>query len=170
MVQEEVMPKVSMVVNGKKVSGDIDSRTLLVQFLREELRLTGTHVGCDTSQCGCCVVHVNGSSLKSCTVLALSLEGANVVTIEGLAQDGKLHPMQEAFRENHGLQCGFCTPGMIMAAVDMVNRKGPDMDEATIRHELEGNICRCTGYHNIVKAIADGAQKMGVAPQAAAAE
>jgi carbon-monoxide dehydrogenase small subunit len=164
------MPKVSMVVNGKKVSGDIDSRTLLVQFLREELRLTGTHVGCDTSQCGCCVVHVNGSSLKSCTVLALSLEGANVVTIEGLAQDGKLHPMQEAFRENHGLQCGFCTPGMIMAAVDMVNRKGPDMDEATIRHELEGNICRCTGYHNIVKAIADGAQKMGVAPQAAAAE
>jgi carbon-monoxide dehydrogenase small subunit len=170
MVQEEVMPKVSMVVNGKKVSGDIDSRTLLVQFLREELRLTGTHVGCDTSQCGCCVVHVNGSSLKSCTVLALSLEGANVVTIEGLAQDGKLHPMQEAFRENHGLQCGFCTPGLIMAAVDMVNRKGPDMDEATIRHELEGNICRCTGYHNIVKAIADGAQKMGVAPQAAAAE
>jgi len=164
------MPKVSMVVNGKKVSGDIDSRTLLVQFLREELRLTGTHVGCDTSQCGCCVLHVNGSSLKSCTVLALSLEGANVVTIEGLAQDGKLHPMQEAFRENHGLQCGFCTPGMIMAAVDMVNRKGPDMDEATIRHELEGNICRCTGYHNIVKAIADGAQKMGVAPQAAAAE
>ena len=164
------MPKVSMVVNGKKVSGDIDSRTLLVQFLREELRLTGTHVGCDTSQCGCCVVHVNGSSLKSCTVLALSLEGANVVTIEGLAQDGKLHPMQEAFRENHGLQCGFCTPGMIMAAVDMVNRKGPDMDEATIRHELEGNICRCTGYHNIVKAIADGVQKMGVAPQAAAAE
>jgi carbon-monoxide dehydrogenase small subunit len=164
------MPKVSMVVNGNKVSGDIDSRTLLVQFLREELRLTGTHVGCDTSQCGCCVVHVNGSSLKSCTVLAMSLEGANVVTIEGLAQDGKLHPMQEAFRENHGLQCGFCTPGMIMAAVDMVNRKGSNMDEATIRHELEGNICRCTGYHNIVKAIADGARNMAVAPQAVAAE
>ena len=164
------MPKVSMVVNGNKVSGDIDSRTLLVQFLREELRLTGTHVGCDTSQCGCCVVHVNGSSLKSCTVLAMSLEGANVVTIEGLAQDGKLHPMQEAFRENHGLQCGFCTPGMIMAAVDMVNRKGSNMDEATIRHELEGNICRCTGYHHIVKAIADGARNMAVAPQAAAAE
>ena len=164
------MPKVSMNVNGKKVSADIDSRTLLVQFLREELRLTGTHVGCDTSQCGCCVVHVNGSSLKSCTVLAMSLEGANVVTIEGLAQDGKLHPMQEAFRENHGLQCGFCTPGMIMAAVDMVNRKGSNMDEATIRHELEGNICRCTGYHNIVKAIADGARNMAVAPQAAAAE
>jgi carbon-monoxide dehydrogenase small subunit len=159
-----------MVVNGNKVSGDIDSRTLLVQFLREELRLTGTHVGCDTSQCGCCVVHVNGSSLKSCTVLAMSLEGANVVTIEGLAQDGKLHPMQEAFRENHGLQCGFCTPGMIMAAVDMVNRKGSNMDEATIRHELEGNICRCTGYHNIVKAIADGARNMAVAPQAVAAE
>ena len=164
------MPKVSMVVNGNKVSGDIDSRTLLVQFLREELRLTGTHVGCDTSQCGCCVVHVNGSSLKSCTVLAMSLEGANVVTIEGLAQDGKLHPMQEAFRENHGLQCGFCTPGMIMAAVDMVYRKGSNMDEATIRHELEGNICRCTGYHNIVKAIADGARNMAVAPQAVAAE
>jgi carbon-monoxide dehydrogenase small subunit len=159
-----------LTVNGQPHQLQVEPRMLLSDVLRETLRLTGTHVGCDTSQCGCCVVHVNGSSLKSCTVLALSLEGANVVTIEGLAQDGKLHPMQEAFRENHGLQCGFCTPGMIMAAVDMVNRKGPDMDEATIRHELEGNICRCTGYHNIVKAIADGAQKMGVAPQAAAAE
>jgi len=154
------MPKVSMTVNGKAVSGNIDSRTLLVQFLRETLRLTGTHVGCDTSQCGCCVVHVNGNAIKSCTTLALSHEGANVTTIEGLAQDGKLHPMQEAFRENHGLQCGFCTPGMIMSAVDIVNRKGNKLDEQTIRHELEGNICRCTGYHNIVKAVAAGAEAM----------
>ena len=154
------MPKVSMTVNGKAVSGNIDSRTLLVQFLRETLRLTGTHVGCDTSQCGCCVVHVNGNAIKSCTTLALSHEGANVTTIEGLAHDGKLHPMQEAFRENHGLQCGFCTPGMIMSAVDIVNRKGNKLDEQTIRHELEGNICRCTGYHNIVKAVAAGAEAM----------
>lgn len=154
------MPKVSMTVNGKAVSGNVDARTLLVQFLREHLRLTGTHVGCDTSQCGCCVVHVNGNAVKSCTILALTCEGADVVTIEGLAKDGKLHPMQEAFRENHGLQCGFCTPGMIMTAVEMVKRKGNDLDEQTIRHELEGNICRCTGYHNIVKAIAAGAQAM----------
>ena len=154
------MPKVSMTVNGNAVSGNVDSRTLLVQFLREHLRLTGTHVGCDTSQCGCCVVHVNGTSIKSCTTLALTCEGAEVTTIEGLAKDGKLHPMQEAFRENHGLQCGFCTPGMIMSAVDIVNRKGNDLDEQTIRHELEGNICRCTGYHNIVRAIQDGAAKM----------
>ncbi len=154
------MPKVSMTVNGQAVSGNVDARTLLVQFLREHLRLTGTHVGCDTSQCGCCVVHVNGTSIKSCTTLALSCEGADVTTIEGLAKDGKLHPMQEAFRENHGLQCGFCTPGMIMSAVDIVNRKGNDLDEQTIRHELEGNICRCTGYHNIVKAVAAGAQAM----------
>lgn len=154
------MPKVSMTVNGKAVSGNVDARTLLVQFLREHLRLTGTHVGCDTSQCGCCVVHVNGNAVKSCTTLALTCEGADVVTIEGLAKDGKLHPMQEAFRENHGLQCGFCTPGMIMTAVEMVKRKGNDLDEQTIRHELEGNICRCTGYHNIVKAIAAGAQAM----------
>jgi carbon-monoxide dehydrogenase small subunit len=154
------MPKVSMTVNGKEVSGNIDSRTLLVQFLRETLRLTGTHVGCDTSQCGCCVVHVDGKAVKSCTVLALTLEGANVTTIEGLAQDGKLHPMQEAFRENHALQCGFCTPGMIMTSVDIVNRKGNKLDEQTIRHELEGNLCRCTGYHNIVKAVAAGAEAM----------
>jgi carbon-monoxide dehydrogenase small subunit len=154
------MPKVSMTVNGKAVSGNIDSRTLLVQFLRETLRLTGTHVGCDTSQCGCCVVHVNGSAIKACTTLALSHEGSTVTTIEGLAHDGKLHPMQEAFRENHGLQCGFCTPGMIMTAVDIVNRKGNTLDEQTIRHELEGNICRCTGYHNIVKAVAAGAEAM----------
>jgi len=162
------MPKVSMTVNGKPVSADVDSRTLLVQFLRETLRLTGTHVGCDTSQCGCCVVHVNGEAIKSCTALALSLDGAQVVTIEGLASGDKLHPMQEAFRENHGLQCGFCTPGMIMSAVDIARRKGPELDEQTIRHELEGSICRCTGYHNIVKAIAAGAKAMG--PQAQAAE
>jgi len=151
------MPKVSMTVNGKPVSAEVDSRTLLVQFLREHLRLTGTHVGCDTSQCGCCVVHVNGEAMKSCTLLALTAEGADVVTIEGLATDGKLHPMQEAFRENHGLQCGFCTPGMIMSAVDIVRRKGNDLDEKTIRHELEGNICRCTGYQPIVASVAAAA-------------
>src|ERR1700734_2180749 len=153
---------VSMTVNGKPISANIDPRTLLVQLLRENLRLTGTHVGCDTSQCGACVVHVNGKAIKSCTVLALQLEGADVLTIEGLApSDGPLHPMQEAFRENHGLQCGFCTPGMIMTAVDMVNRLGHDLDEPTIREQLEGNICPLTGYHNIVKAIAAGAKAMG---------
>ncbi|MGL5448025.1 MAG: (2Fe-2S)-binding protein [Rhabdaerophilum sp.] len=155
------MPKVSMVVNGKAVSGDVDPRTLLVAFLRDHLRLTGTHVGCDTSQCGACVVHVNGKAIKACTTLALSCDGANVMTIEGLANGQDLHPMQAAFRTHHGLQCGFCTPGMIMAAIDMVNRLGTHLDEATIRHELEGNICRCTGYHNIVKAIQAGAAAMG---------
>jgi len=155
------MPAVSMTVNGKPVTADVDPRTLLVQLLREELRLTGTHVGCDTSQCGACVVHVNGRAIKSCTVFALQLEGAEVTTIEGLANGDQLHPMQEAFRENHGLQCGFCTPGMIMAAVDIVNRNGHELDEHTIRSELEGNLCRCTGYHNIVKAIAAGARAMG---------
>jgi carbon-monoxide dehydrogenase small subunit len=155
------MPTVSMTVNGKPVTGEVDSRTLLVQFLRETLRMTGTHVGCDTSQCGCCVVHIDGDAVKSCTTLALSCEGAKVTTIEGLANGDKLHPMQEAFRENHGLQCGFCTPGMIMTAVEMVGRKGHNLDEKTIREELEGNLCRCTGYHNIVKAIAAGAQAMG---------
>jgi aerobic carbon-monoxide dehydrogenase small subunit len=162
---------VSMTVNGKPISANVDPRTLLVQLLRENLRLTGTHVGCDTSQCGACVVHVNGKAIKSCTVLALQLEGANVLTIEGLAAaDGPLHPMQEAFRENHGLQCGFCTPGMIMTAVDIVRRKGNELDDRTIREELEGNICRCTGYHNIVKAIAAGARAMrgnGAAAKAA---
>jgi aerobic carbon-monoxide dehydrogenase small subunit len=162
---------VAMTVNGKPVTADVDPRTLLVQLLREQLRLTGTHVGCDTSQCGACVVHVNGNAIKSCTVLALQLEGADVLTIEGLAApDGPLHPMQEAFRENHGLQCGYCTPGMIMTAVDIVRRKGNDLDDRTIREELEGNICRCTGYHNIVKAIADGARHMrgsGATTQAA---
>jgi carbon-monoxide dehydrogenase small subunit len=154
------MPTVSMTVNGKPVSADIDSRTLLVQFLRETLQLTGTHVGCDTSQCGCCVVHVNGDAVKSCTTLALTCEGAKVVTIEGLAKGDELHPMQAAFRENHGLQCGYCTPGMIMTSVEMVRRKGYDLDEHTIREELEGNLCRCTGYHNIVKAVAAGAKAM----------
>jgi aerobic carbon-monoxide dehydrogenase small subunit len=163
---------VSMTVNGKPVTGEIDPRTLLVQFLREHLRLTGTHVGCDTSQCGACVVHANGVAIKSCTALALALEGADVLTIEGLAApDGPLHPMQEAFRENHGLQCGYCTPGMIMTAVDMVRRKGNELDDRTIREELEGNICRCTGYHNIVKAIAAGARAMkGMGPATKAAE
>jgi carbon-monoxide dehydrogenase small subunit len=155
------MPAVSMTVNGKAVTADVDSRTLLVQFLRENLRLTGTHVGCDTSQCGACVVHINGTAVKSCTTLALQNDGANVLTIEGLAAaDGPLHPMQEAFRENHGLQCGFCTPGMVMTAVDMVHRLGNELDEQTIRHELDGNLCRCTGYHNIVKSIAAGAKAM----------
>ena len=161
------MPAVTMTINGKKVSAEIDPRTLLVQFLRENLRLTGTHVGCDTSQCGACVVHLDGRAIKSCTILALSCEGAEVTTIEGLASTDKLHPMQEAFRENHGLQCGFCTPGMIMTAIDIVHRKGSKLEERTIREELEGNICRCTGYHNIVKAIAAGAEAMAVPAQAA---
>lgn len=155
------MPKVSMTVNGKRVSANVDARTLLVQFLRDEIRLTGTHIGCDTSQCGACVVHVDGKAIKSCTTLALSCDGATVTTIEGLANGQDLHPMQAAFRQHHGLQCGFCTPGMIMAAIDMVNRLGPSLSEETIRHELEGNICRCTGYHNIVKAIQAGAAAMG---------
>jgi carbon-monoxide dehydrogenase small subunit len=155
------MPAVSMTVNGKAVTANVETRTLLVQFLREQLRLTGTHVGCDTSQCGACLVHLNGIAVKSCTTLAIQCEGATVLTIEGLAApDGPLHPMQEAFRENHGLQCGFCTPGMVMSAVDMVRRKGHDLDEHTIRQELDGNLCRCTGYHNIVKAIAAGAKAM----------
>ena len=149
-----------MTVNGKRVSAEVEGRTLLVELLREHLRLTGTHVGCDTTQCGCCTVHLNGTGVKSCTVLAASCEGAAVTTIEGLATEGKLHPMQEAFREHHALQCGFCTPGMIMSAVDIVRRKGNDLDERTIREQLEGNICRCTGYHNIVKAIEAGAAAM----------
>ena len=161
------MALVSMVVNGKKVSADVDPRTLLVQFLRENLRLTGTHVGCDTSQCGACVVHVDGRAIKSCTALALSLDGAHVTTIEGLAHGATLHPMQEAFRDNHGLQCGFCTPGMIMSSIDIVNRLGHTLDEHTIREELEGNICRCTGYHNIVKSVKAGAAAMGTMAKAA---
>ena len=163
------MVAVSMTVNGKPVTADVNSRTLLVQYLRESLRLTGTHVGCDTSQCGACVVHVNGRAIKSCTFFAFQAEGANVLTIEGLATGDRLHPMQEAFRENHALQCGFCTPGMIMAALDIVRRRGNDLGEHTIREQLDGNICRCTGYHNIVKAIAAGAKAMakGGARQAA---
>ena len=141
-----------MTVNGKAASGDVEDRTLLVHFLREHLRLTGTHVGCDTSQCGACVVHVDGRAVKSCTMLAAQAEGTKVTTIEGLVTDGKLHPVQAAFKEHHGLQCGFCTPGMIMTAVDMI-RRIPNLDEKTIRAELEGNLCRCTGYQNIVKAI-----------------
>lgn len=154
------MPTVTLKVNGRSVSVEVEPRTLLVQALREKLRLTGTHVGCDTSQCGACVVHVNGRAVKSCTMLAVQADGAEVLTIEGLANGSGLHPMQEAFRDNHGLQCGFCTPGMIMSAVDMVKRKGHDLDEHTIREQLEGNLCRCTGYHNIVKAIAAGAKAM----------
>jgi carbon-monoxide dehydrogenase small subunit len=163
------MPAVSMTVNGKAVTADVDPRTLLVDYLREHLRLTGTHVGCDTSQCGACVVHVDGRALKSCTTLALQVEGASVTTIEGLAApDAPLHPMQEAFRQHHGLQCGFCTPGMIMSAIDIVNRKGFQLDDQLIREELDGNICRCTGYHNIVKAIAAGAENMGTGRKSAA--
>jgi len=152
------MPTVTMTVNGRKVSGDVEARTLLVQYLREKLALTGTHVGCDTSQCGACVVHVNDTSIKSCTLLAVQAEGASVTTIEGLS-NGELHPMQAAFREHHGLQCGFCTPGMVMSAIDLV-RHSPDPSEGEIREWLEGNICRCTGYHNIVKSITAGAAAM----------
>jgi carbon-monoxide dehydrogenase small subunit len=144
--------KVSMTVNGKAVSADVEPRTLLVEYIREHLRLTGTHVGCDTTQCGACTVHVNGQAMKSCTMLAVQAEGAEVTTIEGLAKGDELHPMQASFKENHGLQCGFCTPGMVMAGID-IRRRHPNADEQTVRHELEGNICRCTGYHNIVKAI-----------------
>ncbi|MFO1236568.1 MAG: (2Fe-2S)-binding protein [Alphaproteobacteria bacterium] len=161
------MTAVSMTVNGKAVSADVEPRTLLVQYLRENQRLTGTHVGCDTSQCGACVVHVDGVAVKSCTMLAVQAEGANVVTVEGLASGGKLHPVQEAFREHHGLQCGFCTPGMIMTAVDMIRRHPEGLDEATIRAELEGNICRCTGYHNIVRAIEAASAAMSAKEAAA---
>jgi carbon-monoxide dehydrogenase small subunit len=157
------MAQVSMTVNGKAVKRSVPDTTLLSEFLREQLRLTGTHVGCDTSQCGACVVHVDGRAVKSCTMLAAAAEGASVTTIEGIAKDGALHPMQVAFNDNHGLQCGFCTPGMIMSGVDMVARykaEGRELTEAAIRHELEGNICRCTGYHNIVKSIQDAAARM----------
>lgn len=156
------MAKVSMTVNGKAVSKEVEDRTLLVDLLRENLNLTGTHVGCDTSQCGACVVHVDGKAVKACTMLAAQASDCEVTTIEGLAKGQDLHPMQQAFKDNHGLQCGFCTPGMIMTAVDMVNRHGgKNLDEKTIREELEGNICRCTGYHNIVRSIEQGAKEMG---------
>ena len=172
---------VAMTVNGKSVSGKVEARTLLVQFLREHLGMTGTHVGCDTSQCGACVVHVDGEAVKSCTLLAVQAEGravksctvlvgqangVNVTTIEGISKGDELHPMQAAFRDNHGLQCGYCTPGMIMSAIDIVHRYGGKLDEDTVRHELEGNICRCTGYHNIVKSVLDAAGRMKVAQAA----
>lgn len=149
------MPQINLTVNKKPVTADVEARTLLVEFLREQLDLTGTHIGCDTSQCGACVVSVNGESIKSCTLLAIQANGAEVTTIEGLAgPDGTLHPMQEMFREHHALQCGFCTSGMVMSAIDLVERHPDGLTEDEIRHGLEGNICRCTGYHNIVKAVA----------------
>ena len=152
-------PKVSMTLNGEAVSAEVDSRMLLVELIRETFSKTGTHVGCDTSQCGACVVHVNGRSVKSCTMLAVQADGADVQTIEGVASNGELHPMQEAFREYHGLQCGFCTPGMIMSALDLVNHN-QNPDDKEIREWLEGNLCRCTGYQNIVRAVKAGAEAM----------
>ena len=160
------MPTVNLTVNGKPVSANVENRTLLVNLLREQLALTGTHVGCDTSQCGCCVVHVDGDSVKSCTMLAVQADGRSVTTIEGMAKGGTLHPIQEAFREHHGLQCGFCTPGMIMSAADLL-QKHADPSETEVREWLEGNLCRCTGYQNIVNAILAAAQSMqGVAKAA----
>ena len=175
------MSKVSMTVNGKQMSADIvtmtingqpvskavEGRTLLSSFLREELSMTGTHIGCDTSQCGACVVHVDGKAVKSCTMLAAQADGTTITTIEGIANGADLHPIQAAFNEHHGLQCGFCTPGMIMTAADMINRHNGQLDEATVRAELEGNICRCTGYHNIVKAILAANDAMNGASAAA---
>ena len=154
------MPNVTMTINGQQVSRTVEGRTLLVQFLRENLGLTGTHVGCDTSQCGACVVHVDGDSMKSCTMLAIQANGCDVTTIEGLERDGALHPVQAAFMEHHGLQCGFCTPGMVMSAVDLL-AKHPDSGEDEIREWLVGNVCRCTGYHNIVKAVRHAASDVG---------
>ena len=150
---------ISMTVNGAAVSAEIDPRTLLVDFLRVNLGLTGTHVGCDTAQCGACTIHLDGRAVKACNILALQASGAKITTIEGLAKNSELHPMQAAFKECHGLQCGFCTPGMVMSAIDLVQRH-PGADEATIRAQLEGNLCRCTGYHNIVKAVQQGAAAM----------
>jgi len=151
--------EVSLVVNGKTASAQIEARTLLVDFIRNNLSLTGTHVGCDTGQCGACTILVDGNAIKSCTILAIQANGSKITTIEGLATNGEMHPMQAAFKECHGLQCGFCTPGMVLSAIDLVQRH-PSPDEATIRAELEGNLCRCTGYHNIVKAVAQGAAAM----------
>jgi len=152
------MPKVSINVNGQDLSAEVEDRQLLVHFLRDDLDLTGTHVGCDTSQCGACVIHLDGRAVKSCAMLAAQADGKNIITIEGIADGDNLHPVQEAFRDNHGLQCGFCTPGMIMAAIDIINRK-PNLDEKTVREELEGNLCRCTGYQNIVKSILSAANR-----------
>ena len=157
---------IKLTVNGKQVSAEVEDRTLLVHLLRDHLGLTGTHIGCDTSQCGACTVHIDGRSVKSCTVLVGQANGSSITTIEGIAKGDELHPMQAAFRDNHGLQCGYCTPGMIMASIDIVNRHGPDLDEVTLRQELEGNICRCTGYHNIVKSVLDAAGRMKVAQAA----
>jgi carbon-monoxide dehydrogenase small subunit len=152
--------KVSMTVNGKPASAEVEERTLLVSFIRDHLRLTGTHVGCDTAQCGACTIHMNGRAVKSCNMLAMQAEGADIVTIEGIAKaDGTLHPMQEAFRQHHGLQCGFCTPGMVMSAIDLV-KNIPNPTEDQIREQLDGNLCRCTGYHNIEKAIKAASQTM----------
>ncbi len=153
------MPTVTLSVNGKEVTGDVEGRTLLVDFLREDLKMTGTHVGCDTSQCGACVVDIDGASTKSCSILAVQADGASVTTIEGLAQGGVLHPMQQAFQDHHGLQCGFCTPGMVMSAIDLV-KNNPDPADGEVRDWLEGNLCRCTGYQNIVKAVLAGAAAM----------
>jgi len=154
------MPKVSMTVNGNAVAAEVEARTLLVDFIREQLSLTGTHVGCDTAQCGACTIHLNGKAVKACNMLALQADGAQILTIEGVAKpDGTLHPMQEAFRTHHGLQCGFCTPGMVMSAIDIAKNDANPTEE-TIRAELDGNLCRCTGYHNIVKAVQAGAQAM----------
>jgi carbon-monoxide dehydrogenase small subunit len=166
-----VAEHISLVVNGQQQELDVEPRRLLVQVLREDLGLTGTHIGCDTSQCGACTVHVDGAAVKSCTVLAVQADGSSVTTIEGLAPNGELHPLQVAFREKHGLQCGFCTPGMIMTAADLLNRDANPSEEE-IRHSLEGNICRCTGYHNIVAAVREASSTMGgeaTAPTEAAA-
>ena len=154
------MPKVNINVNGKELSGDVEERQLLVHFLRDDMDLTGTHVGCDTSQCGACIVHVDGKAIKSCTMLAVQAHEKNVITIEGIADGDKLHPVQEAFRDNHGLQCGFCTPGMVMSSIKLVE-SNPNLTDEEIRKGLEGNICRCTGYHNIVKSIKKAATVMG---------
>jgi carbon-monoxide dehydrogenase small subunit len=162
------MSRVTINVNGTPQTRDVEDRTLLVQFIREHLGLTGTHVGCDTTQCGACTIHLDGKAVKSCTVLAVAADGSQVTTIEGLAEGGKLHDVQQAFHEHHGLQCGYCTPGMIMASVDMIRRHDGMLDEHTVRHELEGNICRCTGYHNIVKAVLDAAEKHRAAHAVAA--
>ncbi|QLF68624.1 (2Fe-2S)-binding protein [Peteryoungia desertarenae] len=161
------MTKVTLTVNGRSVSGECEDRTLLVHFIRENLGLTGTHVGCDTTQCGTCVVHMDGKSIKSCSILAVQASGSSITTIEGISNNGELHPVQAAFKEHHGLQCGFCTPGMVMTALDMICRHNGSLDEATVRHELEGNICRCTGYHNIVKAVLAANEEMHAGRQAA---
>ena len=153
------MPEISLTVNGERVTKSVEGRTLLVEFIRESLKLTGTHIGCDTSQCGACTVHLNGKAVKSCTMLAAQADGAEITTIEGLAPEGQLNPMQKAFNENHGLQCGFCTPGMVMRAMALV-AENPNPTEEEVRHGLDGNICRCTGYHNIVKSVQAGAQKI----------